>query len=298
VPPTAPCTNVLPRCGQARLIFESLDTDKSGALDADELLAAITHLKGADLDAEAINALIREVDLNGDGVIQPDEFAALLVAPPPPPTEHQPHLVLNFDVNQTVMILDTVIKAEPVALLNTIMSNCCWGTLTPGEGEAPPTWTLVSTEPSLAAPSAGLKTYLQYAVALTPIPKGAPLEDVKKAKAERRTLIQSFTLEGQLGAPLNPFVAKLEASLAVPAEVRGLVQFGPTLTPRAMVWTHAMSSSPRHAICFRPASLLRCLLLPRGRAAELLRCAAALLELLSALLGRTAWLRPARPADA
>lgn len=195
--------------------------DKSGSLDADELLAVVAGLNKPDLDLNAINALIREADVNCDGVIQEDEFEALLVTPPAGKANRPPHLVLNFDVNQTVMILDTAIKAEPVALLNSILSNCCWGRIVDAEGTDPPIkFELVSTEPQITSPETGLKTYLQYVVARTPIDKVAPLDAVRAAKAARRTYIQTFTEEGQPGEPLGPHVRRLQAALQIPAEVR------------------------------------------------------------------------------
>eukprot|EP00966_Prymnesium_polylepis_P234496 5423946-Prymnesium_polylepis.1 len=53
-----------------------------------------------ELGSAALNLLFQEVDLNGDGALQPNELATLLHAPPPPPPGAQPHLVLCFDLNQ------------------------------------------------------------------------------------------------------------------------------------------------------------------------------------------------------
>lgn len=208
-----------------RLLFDAADADKSGALDGDELLAAITGLGSPDLDADAISALIRMSDFNADGLIQRDEFQELLKWPPLMEESEKPHLVLNFDVNQTIMILDTVIKADPIALLNTILSNCCWGQIIESstEGEAP-TWKLSSSEPSLLAPAEGLKTYLQFAAVLTPLHKDLPLETTKASMARRRALLQSFTREGQPGAALSEHLTRLEAALKIPLEVRAAVE--------------------------------------------------------------------------
>ena len=55
--------------------------------------------------------MIRSVDANGDGVVQRTEFEDLCVAPPLAPEGSNPHLILNFDVNQTVLMIDSAIKA-------------------------------------------------------------------------------------------------------------------------------------------------------------------------------------------
>ena len=59
-------------------LFDVIDTSHSGALDANELLAILLKMGVSGLDEEACNALIREVDSNGDGEVQREEFAALL----------------------------------------------------------------------------------------------------------------------------------------------------------------------------------------------------------------------------
>ena len=46
---------------------------------------------------------------------------------------------------------------------------------------------------TLVAPKEGLKTYLQYAVLLTPIDDATDLASVKAAKQTRRKMIQTFT---------------------------------------------------------------------------------------------------------
>ena len=117
-------------------------------------------------------------------------------------------------------MLDSAIKADPRALLNGLLSNTCWGTSEAGDDGTPPTWTLVSTEPSLVSPREGLKTYLQYvAHDLTPLDEKADLATVKNAKATRRRLIQSFTFENEPGASLANHISTLTAALQNPAEM-------------------------------------------------------------------------------
>jgi hypothetical protein len=73
---------VVPR-RNIRALFDAIDSDHSGDLDAHELLTALAGVVHNDeLDEEAINELIRAVDENGDGVVQREEFENLVREPP------------------------------------------------------------------------------------------------------------------------------------------------------------------------------------------------------------------------
>ena len=113
------------------------------------------------LDLDAINAVLRSVDLNGDGELQETELVQLLSTPPPPDPSCRPHIVLNFDLNQTVVMVDGAIGASVDKILNMVISNCAWGRLTEADEGGEPSWQLVSEEPSLVSPEEGLKTYTQ-----------------------------------------------------------------------------------------------------------------------------------------
>ena len=71
-------------------------------------------------------SLIQDVDVNSDGVVDLEEFMNMLDAPQPP-KEGRPHLELHFDVNQTIIMIDSAAKADASALLNTVLSNSAWG---------------------------------------------------------------------------------------------------------------------------------------------------------------------------
>jgi len=58
-------------------VFSVLDEDANGTIDADEL-AKVLNMQGEG-DAEKVQALIKEVDTDGDGVISWDEFYAAMV---------------------------------------------------------------------------------------------------------------------------------------------------------------------------------------------------------------------------
>lgn len=59
-----------------RKAFEVYDTDKSGAIDAKELRTILGGETG--FDDQVWNDIIREVDKNGDGEIELNEFITMM----------------------------------------------------------------------------------------------------------------------------------------------------------------------------------------------------------------------------
>jgi hypothetical protein len=57
-----------------RDIFEKFDTDRSGALDADELKIALRVVLGADLAIEDVQKLVDRADRDGNSVVDFQEF--------------------------------------------------------------------------------------------------------------------------------------------------------------------------------------------------------------------------------
>jgi len=221
---------VVPR-RNIRALFDAIDSDHSGDLDAHELLTALAGVVHNDeLDEEAINELIRAVDENGDGVAQREEFENLVREPPKQALS--PHLVLHFDMNQTVLMLDSAIGADLGAMLNQTIANAAWGRVADGKDGAEPTWTLVSFEPELTSPEEGLKTFAQYASLVTPL-KGLTSDEIKATKKRRRRMMQTFADAGQPGARFSANkdalvkALQLDAGLdAAQCEAAGLVPGG------------------------------------------------------------------------
>lgn len=60
--------------------FNMFDTDASGCISKDELVEVLTYFRSVDksLDPEAIDRIIKQVDENGDGQIDFDEFSAMM----------------------------------------------------------------------------------------------------------------------------------------------------------------------------------------------------------------------------
>lgn len=59
------------------LAFKQFDVDNSGTITADNLVDAFKRL-GRNYDSEAIREMIREVDLENNGIISFEEFKAML----------------------------------------------------------------------------------------------------------------------------------------------------------------------------------------------------------------------------
>ncbi|KOO35415.1 dpy-30 motif family protein [Chrysochromulina tobinii] len=197
-------------------LFDAIDTDHSGTLDANELLAILLKMGFSGLDEEACNALIREVDLNGDSLVQREEFAAL-VTPTAPLDGARPHLVLHFDVNMTVIMLDSAIGGDSAKILNMVLSNCVWGKVTPAEPE--PTWELVSEIPSPTAPEIGLQTYAEYVMSVTDVKGMSDVTKIRETKARRRKALQNFTSAGAPGAALAALLRSMADALKLPKQL-------------------------------------------------------------------------------
>lgn len=195
-------------------LFSSIDADGSGALDANELLSLVLSM-GIELDAEAISSLIREIDLDGDGQVQRVEFAALL-SPAAPQSGTEPHLVLNFDVNQTVLMLDSAIGGDATKILNMVLANCTWGRVTT---EPEPAWEIVSTEPSPISPSVGLQTFAEFMMSVTDVQGLSDVQEIKATKARRRKALQGFTDDGAPGVRMQAHLASMTDALKLPDDV-------------------------------------------------------------------------------
>ncbi|KAK3276491.1 hypothetical protein CYMTET_15436 [Cymbomonas tetramitiformis] len=220
--------NASPTRTALEMLFSEVDADGSGSLSADELLHMFTQLGETGLDVEAITQIIREVDLNGDGEIQLEELQKLLDAPAIPPAEAAPHLALNFDVNQTVLMIDSAIGGDASAILNMVLSNTSWGRVHPAPptpegavegGPEEPVWELAGTSPSVQAPAPDLCTYAQHIMGLTETQGVTDVAEVKRRKKRRRAALQGFTAPGAPGEALAKHIMELSQALRLPQDV-------------------------------------------------------------------------------
>jgi calcium-dependent protein kinase len=66
------------RGAPGRSLFEEMDTDGSGSIDADELAAGL-KARGYTVSKAEIEQLIDRMDINQDGTLEFDEFSSALV---------------------------------------------------------------------------------------------------------------------------------------------------------------------------------------------------------------------------
>jgi len=203
-----------------RLLFEILDWNRSSTLYADELMRMLLRLQNTGLEEEDVTASIREIDSDGDGGVCLEDFISLLNSPPPPDETVQPHLVLHFDVNQTILMADSLTAGDASILLNCVLANAAWGRIvedpekksadgshTPGEVPPWQHWELVSEVPEIEAPGPDLKTYCQFLSQWIPAGKC------------RRKLLRAFTSPGSPGEPLAGQITNLLRDLRLPPHV-------------------------------------------------------------------------------
>ena len=69
---------------EMRTIFNQFDTSKDGALDAIELRLALRVALGVDVSAGDVDRLIGQIDNDGNGVLNFEEFTSMVKAPPLP----------------------------------------------------------------------------------------------------------------------------------------------------------------------------------------------------------------------
>lgn len=121
----------------------------------------------------------------------------------------QSHLVLHFDVNKTIVMLDTIQNIPPGDVLNGILSECAWGRQVEGaNGDVTKGWRLDRPTPSPIRPvdSEELLSYLEYLELSLP----GKAKDMKK---KREQIWKKFTDPGEPGEALRPFYEQLQDAL-------------------------------------------------------------------------------------
>ena len=73
LPPKAKARAAAEIDAEAERLFEQIDTDKSGTIDAGELLK---HLLEAGVDTDEISRTFSAIDTDGDGAITREEWTA------------------------------------------------------------------------------------------------------------------------------------------------------------------------------------------------------------------------------
>jgi len=205
--------------------FKFFDFHGKGKLSAQELmtflmLLATNHSANVNLALDPTDAesIVREFDIAGDGMLSRDEFldmvhvleleAGLWSERMELP---QPMLHLFFDVNNTVMLADTLTGAAEVNLISMTLAGCAWGMKSRQRGKD--VWILVYQQPKALPPWEGLMSYTEFVVEVCPMPKPGSKEEVEQVKQWRRQALQNFCEPGHPGETLRPCLDRLVAAL-------------------------------------------------------------------------------------
>ena len=96
-------------------------------------------------------------------------------------------------------MIDSATGGDVTAVLNTVLANAAWGTVTVTTDDAAaaePTWALANPEPSVTAPSPGLKTYAEFMQSLTDTKGLSDLAEIQARKQRKRKALKSFCILG------------------------------------------------------------------------------------------------------
>lgn len=196
-------------------LFALIDRDGSGTISAQELLLVLTSLDDK-LTLRDAQDLVREFDRDGNGTIDIGEFVGLIEKlrshPPAATTDVRPHIVLNMDVNNTVIMFDSATGADARALISMVLANSAWGTIDE-KGER---WTPVSTEPSVVAPRRGLSTYTSFVLHHVELSG-----DIRERRNQQRQRLREFVSAGQPGECFLPHSQRLMEALQLPEALAG-----------------------------------------------------------------------------
>lgn len=225
-------------------LFELCDFDGTGRINAQELmdlLLLVSQLGGQKdpskcMKPDVAEAIVRDLDCTGLGGIGYHEFMEVMQSVRTKPTKWlgrisyvsavqsacgEAHLVLNFDVNNTVMMLDSATGAKSQQLLGAVFANTAWGVVEQDENGKPKNWVLKHKDISVLAPTSGMTTFKEYVDTLHPVDNCATKEQQTAAKKRRREAIWSFTDPGHPGERFRKQLEEMNKALLLPEHVRG-----------------------------------------------------------------------------
>jgi len=221
-------------------LFELCDGQGTGYINALDLMTVLLlvsdltahHDPCKTLTEDVAHAIVRDLDCMGQGGISQQDFMEVVQASrasgraqragdSEPASGNSPHLVLHFDVNNTIVMLDSATGADTRKLLGAVFANSAWGVIQQGEEGKPKSWVLTHTEISILAPERGLTTYKEFVDFLNPVEAAASKEQKTRAKLARRHAAWSFTDPGQPGERFRPQLEALDRSLQLSEEIRG-----------------------------------------------------------------------------
>lgn len=225
---------------KAKEMFSFFDKDNSGKIDSQELmdgLMLLGSLRGTQdvalpITEAEVGQTIRDLEdpRDPEGGVALEDFAELLRAARSLSTVNAgslPHLVLNFDVNNTVVMIDSATGADAKGLLSMVFSNSAWGKIEFDESGVAVRWVLQHAELTPTRPVQGLQTYSEFVVLQHPFSttkladKAAERNAMEAVKQSRREALWAFTEPGMPGESLRPRLLDMEKQLLLPEDVRG-----------------------------------------------------------------------------
>mmetsp|Transcript_54531 Transcript_54531/g.130066 ORF Transcript_54531/g.130066 Transcript_54531/m.130066 type:complete len:766 (+) Transcript_54531:162-2459(+) len=236
--PQAPEWDRFARFGAEWLLlkaFKFFDTRGHKRLSAQELmnflmLLSVQKEEGFSLQPSDAEHIVQEFDVCGDGGLTEAEFLDMVHHLRDEGTAHgealsqgqltnitsgdkKAHLVLNFDVNNTIMVADSLTAAGASELISMTIAGCAWGMKTRHRCGRE-VWVLVSPKPTHLPPWEGLVSYTEFIVEQCPMPTADDVDEVKKVKAWRRRQLQTFCEKGQPGEAFKGYRDRLFGMLS------------------------------------------------------------------------------------
>ena len=123
----------------------------------------------------------------------------------------RPRLILHFDVNKTITMVDSVQKKKSEDLVNDMIACSSWGFAQDGK------WVWNGADPSPSCRDPRCCTYSKFLSKIYPA-KGDKAEK-KKIKVMRKNMRSTFTNSGCVGEGLADFHAGLMKNLKIPTHV-------------------------------------------------------------------------------
>ena len=124
-------------------------------------------------------------------------------------------LVLNFDINKTIIMSDIGAGLDIFDILNSLLSECVWGVFDGGlplEARKPADWKICLNTPYAHPPVDGAVTFGAYLEYHTTTPK-----------KERVAIKTKFTNPGCIGEVFREYLLKIQSAMLVPNLSSGIV---------------------------------------------------------------------------
>lgn len=229
-----------------REVFELANLSGSANMSAEELMVLLMLIAtqrpeapstvATALDREDAEQIVREFDNAGDGHLNELEFLEMAHAlereadvkncwsireegceasmAPGAGKQYRPHLMLYFDVNNTVLISDSLTGADATKLISMTLAGSAWGIEHSRGAGGQATWVLVDPVPRPKPLWEGLTSYAKFVTQAYPMPTSGNPDELEKTKQHRRDALQQFCEAGHPGERLRPHLDRLLGALS------------------------------------------------------------------------------------